>query len=239
MTGLLGPNDVEYTGLGVSGRTMQEERRRNDTMSMSVNADNLDLQRSHDERRDRALVEQARTSDIDAFGRIIDVYNARLYGFVLRMVRNEEEALDITQETFIRAYQSLKRFDGRSSLRTWLFRIAQNLCIDRARKIKRNPIAESVDWSDDSYSAFEMEDGRNNPEQTLLHEELHMTVEDAIGMLSDKLREVLLLHDGEGMGYEEIAKTLAVPVGTVKSRLFLARQSLKKQIGIYRDGELL
>lgn len=218
---------------------MQQEKRRNDTMSTSVNADNLDKQRTHDDRRDRALVEQARTSDIDAFGRIIDVYNARLYGFVLRMVRNEEEALDITQETFIRAYQSLKRFDGRSSLRTWLFRIAQNLCIDRARKIKRNPAAESVDWSDDSQNGFELEDKQSNPEQRLLQEELHGTVEVAIGMLSEKLREVLLLHDGEGMGYEEIAKTLEVPVGTVKSRLFLARQSLQKQIVTYRDGALL
>lgn len=216
---------------------MPDEMRRYDKMSMSVQADRAGSSPAHDERRDHLLVEQARTSDVEAFGRIIDVYNSRLYGFVLRMVRNEEEALDITQETFIRAFQSLKRFDGRSSLRTWLFRIAQNLCIDRARKIKRNPTADTIDWSDDSHYAIE--DGRDGPEQSMLHAELHQAVEQAIGELSEKLREVLLLHDGEGMGYDEIAKTLDVPVGTVKSRLFLARQSLQKKVGNYRKESLI
>src|SRR5438132_828895 len=95
--------------------------------------------RQQDSAIEIALVERCRKQDAEAFGRIVDAYQHRVYGFVKRMVSDVEEAADVSQEVFIRAYQAFARFDGRSSLRTWLFRIAYNLCVDRARRADRAP----------------------------------------------------------------------------------------------------
>ena len=86
---------------------------------------------------EEALIDRVKRHDLEAFGKIVDAYQSRIFGFVRRMLKNEEEAQDVAQEVFIRAYQALHRFDGRSSLRTWLFRIAANLCIDRSRRSDR------------------------------------------------------------------------------------------------------
>lgn len=179
-----------------------------------------------------ALVEQCRRKNFEAFGKIIDAYQARVIGFVRRMVASSEEAEDIAQEVFIRAYQGMDRFDGRSSLRTWLFRIAYNLCVDNARKRQRTVPEASFDESEGS---LEMPDHRWDPEVQVLDDELRTVVEEAIGTMSEKLRTVLLLHDKEEMGYDELAGILDVPVGTVKSRLFLARSHVQKAVEVYRS----
>lgn len=179
-----------------------------------------------------ALVEQCRRKNFEAFGKIIDAYQARVIGFVRRMVATSEEAEDIAQEVFIRAYQGMDRFDGRSSLRTWLFRIAYNLCVDNARKRQRTVSEASFD---DSEGSLEMPDHRWDPEVQVLDDELRTVVEEAIGTMSEKLRTVLLLHDKEEMGYDELAGILEVPVGTVKSRLFLARSHVQKAVEVYRS----
>src|SRR5689334_21818039 len=98
---------------------------------------------------EQALVAQCRRQDYEAFGRIVDAYQSRVLGFVRRMLPVEEEAHDVTQEVFIKAFQGMSRFDGRSSLRTWLFRIAYNLCIDRARRHERSPDVNSLDSASD------------------------------------------------------------------------------------------
>jgi RNA polymerase sigma-70 factor, ECF subfamily len=183
-----------------------------------------------------ALVERCKRHDAEAFGKIVDAYQNRVYGFVRRMVRDPEEAADVTQEVFIKSFQAFGRFDGRSSLRTWLFRIAHNLCIDRARRHDRSPIEASLDAREDDDSAWEIKDARWTPEQLVLNEELYEQVEKALALMSDKLRTVLLLHDREDFAYEEIADTLNVPIGTVKSRLFLARAHLQKHLSVYLDG---
>src|SRR5437588_9961783 len=97
------------------------------------------LNSQHDTATELALVERCRRQDAEAFGKIVDAYQHRVYGFVRRMVSDTEEAADLAQEVFIRAYQAFGKFDGRSSLRTWLFRIAYNLCVDRARRVERTP----------------------------------------------------------------------------------------------------
>lgn len=184
-----------------------------------------------------ALVERCKRRDAEAFGKIVDAYQNRVYGFVKRMVRDPEEAADVAQEVFIKAFQAFSRFDGRSSLRTWLFRIAHNLCIDRARRHDRSPIEASLDAREDEDGAWEISDERWTPEQIVLDDELYAQVEKALSSMSDKLRTVLLLHDREDFAYEEIAETLNVPIGTVKSRLFLARAHLQKQLSVYLDGK--
>lgn len=185
-----------------------------------------------------ALIERCRRQDAEAFARIVDAYQSRVYGFVRRMVSDTEEAADIAQEVFIRAYQSFGRFDGRSSLRTWLFRIAHNLCVDRARRLGRAPERSSLDAGGaDEESAMEIPDQRWDPETMVLNDELAAVVESALASMSEKLRSVLLLHDREDFAYEEIALALEVPIGTVKSRLFLARAHLQRAVGTYLDGE--
>ena len=184
-----------------------------------------------------ALIERCRRNDAEAFGKIVDAYQSRLYGFVRRMVKDNEEAADVAQETFVRAFQGIHRFDGRSSIRTWLFRIAYNLCIDRARKAGRTPAESSIDTAFDEEERFEIPDSRWDPENVILGDELRSVLEKGIATMSEKLRSVLLLHDQQDLPYEDIAKILNLPIGTVKSRLFLARAHLQNTVGAYLRGE--
>ncbi|MCC6404166.1 MAG: sigma-70 family RNA polymerase sigma factor [Fimbriimonadaceae bacterium] len=180
---------------------------------------------------DSTIQSKCARQGLGAFSAIVDTYQARLYGFVLRMVRDPRDAEDVTQEVFVRAYQGMAAFDGRSSVRTWLFRIAHNLCVDRHRKATHRGFDRLA--TEDELSAFEKSDSTWDPEKLVLDGELQATVSNAVGELSEKLRAVLLLHDQEGMGYAEIAGALDIPVGTVKSRLFLARASLQQTISEY------
>lgn len=189
-----------------------------------------------DSATERALLEQCRRRDFEAFGRIVDAYEARILGFVRRMVGHPDEALDITQEVFIKAFQGIERFDGRASLRTWLFRIAHNLCIDRARRADRKPPEARLEFSTEEEESIEVRDSRWNPETLVLDEEMRAVVERAVAGLSEKLRTVLLLHDREDMPYDEIAQAVGAPIGTVKSRLFLARSQVQAQVRRYLDG---
>lgn len=190
----------------------------------------------YDAATEQALIDQCKRQDYQAFAKIVDAYQARINGFVRRMIRNEEEALDVTQEVFIKAFQAMHRFDGRSSLRTWLFKIAYNLCVDRARKDNRAPAMLSMEPNTEGEETVEVSDARWNPETVVINEELYAIVEMAIGSMSEKLRTVLLLHDKEDLGYEEIATAVQVPVGTVKSRLFLARAHVQKVVAEYMNG---
>lgn len=186
---------------------------------------------------EEALIDRVKRHDLEAFGKIVDAYQARIYGFVRRMLKNEEEAQDVSQEVFIRAYQALHRFDGRSSLRTWLFRIAANLCIDRARRSERQGQSVSLAQGEAGEDEMELSDSRWSPEEIILNDELASVVESSIEAMSEKLRSVLILHDREGLAYEEIADVLHVPVGTVKSRLFLARAHVQKSVRVYWNLE--
>jgi RNA polymerase sigma-70 factor (ECF subfamily) len=182
------------------------------------------------------LLDRCRRHDYEAFGKLVDAYQARIFGFVKRMVSSPEEASDVTQEVFIKAFQNIHRFDGRASMRTWLFRIAHNLCIDRARKSDRSIHEVSLEIDADSHETQDIPDHRWSPDDLLLNDELMGVVEAGIGTMSEKLRSVLLLHDKEEMSYEEIAALLTIPVGTVKSRLFLARNHLQSVISTYIEG---
>lgn len=203
-------------------------------MSVYFGANRLAHQDRLDASAELALIEQCRRQNFEAFGKIVDAYQARVTGFVKRMVPSGEEAEDITQEVFIRAFQGMGRFDGRSSLRTWLFRIAYNLCVDASRKRSRS--TQDVSLMDpDGEETMELPDSRWNPETLVLDDELRTVIERAISTMSEKLKTVLLLHDREELGYEELAGMLNIPVGTVKSRLFLARAHVQKAVEEYRS----
>ena len=206
-------------------------------MELSLEAKGLSADRQMRIAED-ALVERCRQRDMDAFGKIVDAYQSRVFGFVRRMVKNSEDASDVTQEVFIRAYQSFDRFDGRSSLRTWLFRIAYNLCVDRSRRAKRAPAPTSLEGNFAQDEPLDFADHRVDPQGALLDGELATVVEQGIAAMSVKLRTVLLLHDRDDLSYDEIAQTVGVPVGTVKSRLFLARNHLQGVVNAYLSGEV-
>lgn len=197
----------------------------------------LNTTKQLDDATEKALIERCRRNDYEAFGRFIDAYQHRVYGFVRRMVPSLDESEDITQEVFIRAFQHFANFDGRCSVKTWLFRIANNLCIDRARKLDRTPARADYYVSAEDDDPIEIADVRWEPEKIALDGELVKLVESGIASMSEKLRSVLLLHDREDMAYEEIAQTLAIPVGTVKSRLFLARAHLQNVLTDYLKQE--
>lgn len=202
-------------------------------MELTLGARVLSSTKRQDPAAEQALIERCKRQDPQAFGRIVDAYQVRVHGFVRRMVNDSEEAADIAQEVFVRAFQSFGRFDARSSLRTWLFRIAHNLCVDRARRLSRTPAETRIDAGFEDDEPLEFADRRWNPETAVLNEELMQAAEEAIASMSEKLRSVLLLHDQQDMAYDEIAKTLNLPIGTVKSRLFLARAHLQNALGSY------
>lgn len=186
------------------------------------------------------LIERAQAQDEAAFDQIVRLYADRIYNYVRRMVGNPQDAEDITQEVFIRAYQGLSQFDGRASFSTWLFRIATNLCIDHKRRQSRRvqTVPYHHDEGDEEEGDWEFPD-TNQPSALdhLLNQELQAVVEGAIERLNPKLKTVLLLYDVEGLSYEQIAETLGIPMGTVKSRLFAAREQIRKQVEVYLRGE--
>jgi RNA polymerase sigma-70 factor, ECF subfamily len=207
-------------------------------MELCIGALRLSTNNHPDHAAELAIIERCRNQDFEAFGKLVDAYQNRVFGFVRRMVPNADEAADITQEVFIRAFQNFGRFDGRSSVRTWLFRIAYNLCVDRARRVDRAPVEVGLQPSADSEETYDVPDTRWQPDRIAMDDELASAVEKGILSMSEKLRTVLLLHDKEDMAYEEIAATVGVPVGTVKSRLFLARAHLQQVLSNYLHPEV-
>jgi RNA polymerase sigma-70 factor (ECF subfamily) len=187
---------------------------------------------SHDETH---LIRRCCNQDTEAFRWLVLRYQARVYNFVRRMVSDVDDAEDVTQEVFVKAFKNIQRYDGRASLATWLFKIAANLCVDRARRRKRRGDSISLDESV-AQATLVPADTRWNPEQLAVASEMRAAIEATVEGMSDKLKPVLLLHDMEGMDYQEIAETLGIPLGTVKSRLFLARGHLQAALAPFIGG---
>ena len=191
---------------------------------------------------DTVLVARCKGNDLTAFDEIVERYQHKIYGYVKRLVGNETDAEDITQEVFLKALNSLHRFREESSLQTWLFRIATNLCRDAHRRRQREKGWLSLWRQADEQSETEEggivdpPDDRFNPEKLLLREELGAMLSKAMEQLPLAMREVLILHDVEQMPYEEIAQALGVLLGTVKSRLFHARARLRESLANYVYG---
>jgi len=187
---------------------------------------------------DKAVVEQVMNGDVDAFSILVRRYQDRLYSVALNYVYNPDDAVDVVQESFVKAYTKLHGFDSASTFYTWLYRIAINTAtaIDSLRK-RKSRYADSLD--DEKYSevGFEPEskDPAIDPEKVAARHEQARNLKSAISKLSEKLRTIIILHDVEGLSQEEVAGILRVPVGTVKSRVSRARAELRsilrKQMG--------
>ncbi|NUQ02152.1 MAG: sigma-70 family RNA polymerase sigma factor [Armatimonadetes bacterium] len=189
---------------------------------------------------DLELVERVQSGDVEAFAVLVTRHQHRVYSHVSRMVGQGEEAADLTQEVFLKVYTSLNRFRGQASFQTWLYRITSNLCVDRHRRQRRGPqVVRSTDAPVETELGeleLELPDWDENPELMSLSGELRVKVREAVRQLSDKLRAVIVMHDLEGLSYEEIAAALNIPLGTVKSRLFNARAALKVLLEPYIQG---
>ena len=188
---------------------------------------------------DVVLVERVKErDDARAFDEIVRRHKNRIYSYVCRMTHDAPDAEDLTQEVFIRAYQSIGRFRADAAVDTWLYRIATNLVIDRFRRGQRAPQQwEPLDAEDDFLGALPDTDRESDPEATAQLDELQRQVRKAVSTLPPKLRGAVVLHDIEGLSYEEVAEALGCPVGTVKSRLFNGRNLLRRKLAYYVEGE--
>jgi RNA polymerase sigma-70 factor (ECF subfamily) len=168
---------------------------------------------------------------VEAFGILVGRYQDRIYSVAHNYVSNPDDAVDIAQETFVKAYSKLRSFDASSAFYTWLYRIAINSAIDFLRRRKSRP-ADSLD--DDRFTTVGFEpvsvDPRSDPERVAVRHEQTAALRGAIGTLSQKLRTALVLHDVEGLSQEEVAQMLSIPVGTVKSRVSRARTELRHRL---------
>ncbi|HJN77006.1 MAG TPA: sigma-70 family RNA polymerase sigma factor [Myxococcota bacterium] len=186
---------------------------------------------------DRALVEAVLAGDSTAYRGLVERYQRRVYALVCGMVRDKEDARDITQEAFVKAYKNLDRFRLESSFYTWLYRIAMNLAIDHLRKFKKRRHSEfdegvaSYDAEGDLHSGHSL----GNASRELERKQLHGRILSALDKLSPDHKQIILLREVEGFSYKEIADALEIAEGTVMSRLFYARRKLQAALKGERD----
>ena len=176
---------------------------------------------------DERLVAAALQDDLAAFEELVARHRDKIYARAFSMMRNEEEAVDLSQEAWVKAWQRLRQFQGDSSFGTWMTRIVINLCLDQLRKHKRQR-TESIEAMDEESGGVErqMPVITTNPTAGLERGELRQRIDRALGLLSYEHRTVLILHEFEELEYKEIAKVMGCSIGTVMSRLFYARRKM-------------
>ncbi len=194
------------------------------------------MSRQNDQRAvspgDGELVERARQGDREAFRALVERYQRKVAALALGMLRNREDALDIVQDTFTKAYQSLERFKGDSSFYTWIYRIGVNLCIDHQRRESRYvQVGNDDDETGEELTPPSPEDlERDQPFEDARSTELGAHLVEAIKELTPEHRAVILLREVDGLSYEEISRVLDCPKGTVMSRLHYARRHLQARL---------
>jgi RNA polymerase sigma-70 factor (ECF subfamily) len=184
-----------------------------------------------DKNPDKVLVRRVQQGEKQAFDLLVLKYQHRLIKLISRYIRDSAEVYDVAQESFLKAYRALPNFRGDSAFYTWLYRIAINTAKNHLVSQSRRPPDSDVDSSE-----AEQFDGESElkeyatPERMLLKEEIERTVIDAIDQLPQDLRTAITLRELEGMSYEEIAQTMDCPIGTVRSRIFRAREAINKRL---------
>jgi len=180
---------------------------------------------------DYQTIQDALRGDNRAYRRLMDKYHDAIYSFIFRMVHDREQVEDLTQEAFIKAFSSLKNFNEEFAFSTWLYKIATNNCIDHIRK--RNLQLYSIDKpveSRDSEYVFELPDDSYEADRNVIADQRALLLRDAIDKLPEKYRRVILMRHTEEKSYEEIARALKLPIGTVKAHIFRARELLYRQL---------
>jgi len=188
---------------------------------------------------DEKLVRAAQQGDMLAFEELVGRHRDKIYARAFSMMRNEDEAVDLSQEAWVKGWQRLNQFQGESSFVTWMTRIVINLCLDQLRKHKRQR-AESIELLEEEAGGVErqMPVETINPTEGLERSELRERIDKAMGQLSYEHRTVLVLHEFEGLEYKEIAKRMECSIGTVMSRLFYARRRMAGLMASYKREEL-
>jgi RNA polymerase sigma-70 factor (ECF subfamily) len=180
---------------------------------------------------DQLLVKRVQAGDKRAFDLLVKQYQHKIIGLIGRYVYDQHEALDVAQEAFIKAYRALPGFRGDSAFYTWLYRIAINTAKNHLVARNRRPPDVDVDVDDAQYLGAENElRDLETPENALYRDELERVVKQTLDRLPEDLRVALTLREFEGMSYEDIANVMDCPVGTVRSRIFRAREAIDKEI---------
>jgi RNA polymerase sigma-70 factor (ECF subfamily) len=188
---------------------------------------------------DLSLVRRVQRGDKGAFNALVLKYQHKLVKLVTRYVRNPTEAEDIAQEAFIKAYRALPQFRGDSAFYTWLYRIAINTAKNAVVSRERSPVEYDLDrHPDESHDMQGRLKDSDTPEGLLLTDEIRSTVNAAIDALPEELRTAIVLRELEGLSYEEIAAAMACPVGTVRSRIFRAREAIDRRLREVFEGGL-
>lgn len=180
---------------------------------------------------DKQIIEQVLAGDNDAFGALVERYQNRVYNLALRMCGNRDDAFDLSQEAFFRAWRSLEGFQFESAFSTWLFRLTANVCLDWLRARKRRPTV-SLTTVDDEEETVELElpDPAKGPEALLLAAEDRAALTRAMNQLAPEYRQILTMRAINDLSYTEIAEILQIKEGTVKSRLSRARLALRNKL---------
>jgi RNA polymerase sigma-70 factor (ECF subfamily) len=178
--------------------------------------------------RDRALVGQALEGELEAFNRIVELYQDYLFALVVRVVADREAAADVVQEAFFSCYRNLAKFHG-DSFRSWITRIALNAATDVLRLRKRRPVDPFPEWEDDSWQPPAPES--DNPERTAVRNARGRALSVALAQVTEDQRRAIVLYDVEGFDYQEIADMTGVSLGTVKSRIHRGRLALRDLLG--------
>lgn len=190
---------------------------------------------------DLTLVKRVRDGDQRAFKLLVERYQRKVYAVALGMLKDKEEAMDVSQEAFVKVYKYLDHFKGDSSFYTWLYRITVNICIDLIRK-RTGAGGEAVEF--DETQVMDVSQANigalgsrlgTNPQKSALRRELAEKIQEALATVPEKHRAILLLREIEGMSYEELSRTLDIPKGTVMSRLFHARTKVQKILSEYLE----
>ncbi|MHC1766554.1 MAG: RNA polymerase sigma factor [Verrucomicrobiia bacterium] len=187
----------------------------------------MPTQPNHAAMSDENLVAAAQAEDMVAFEELVARHRDKIYARAFSMMRNEDAAIDLSQEAWVKGWQRLKQFQGEASFVTWMTRIVINLCLDQLRKQKRLR-ADSIEQLDEELGGVErqMPVVTANPTERLEQQELRQRIDQAMAQLTYEHRTVLILHEFEDLEYKEIAKRMGCSIGTVMSRLFYARRRL-------------
>ena len=182
---------------------------------------------------EKLLIEKSINGDVEAFEVLISSCEKKVYNIALKMLGNEADAYDASQDTFIKVYKNLENFKGNSSFSTWVYRITSNVCLDMIRKNKNNKNVISIDKEiefDDSDASFEIEDKSADTEEQLLRKERSEALHKAMDRLSPEQKHILVLREFQNLSYDEIAEVLNIGTGTVKSKISRARAALKNEL---------
>ena len=187
---------------------------------------------------EKELLKRSKEGHIASFEELISAHQQKVYNIALRMLANEQDAFDASQEVFLKVYKNLDKFQENSSFSTWLYRITTNTCLDMLRKNKDKKNDISIDSQiafDDGEASFQLEDKEADVEEEILMKERRQALYKAIEQLTPEHKKMIVLRELQGMSYQEIAEVTGSSIGTVKSKINRARISLKNSLLKYKE----